>query len=173
MRPNTRPMEGLQVRSRSPKWGVVLVAGGILLASGALLIAGHALDRRSDALAERISADETRRVIAAAAARTRTVAPLTEAAAAQFGQQVRMINRDWTRLLKSLVPETDDIRLLSVDVDPSGGTVRLSGASDTAERANAYSALLEKRAVVSDVRLLTVEPDGNRTGFEVTARWAN
>ncbi|MCD9026845.1 hypothetical protein LDO26_01260 [Luteimonas sp. BDR2-5] len=166
-------MEELQIRGRVRVLGPLLLALGILLACGAVLAARQTLDRRSAVLAEHISATEEDRRLAAAAVRSDTAEPLTEAALLQLSRQVGMINRDWSDLLESLVPQTDDVRLLSVDVDPFAGAVRLSGVGDSAERANAYSALLEERAVVGDVRLQSLEPSGARMAFEVTARWTD
>lgn len=171
MKHTRRQMEGLQVRSRSLVLRPLLLSVGILLICGAVLVARQTLERRSASLAERISASEEERRLTAAAVHTDAVAPLTEAAVLHLSRQVGMINRDWSELLQSLVPETDDVRLLLVDVDPFTGTVRLSGACDSAERANSYAAVLEARAVVGDVRLQSLEPIGGRMLFEATARW--
>lgn len=171
MRAN-RSIEELAVRKGRLGLGVVLLGVSIVLACGAILLGRQSLERQSATLAGHISKAETEQRLTAAAVRIDESGQLSEVALVQLNRQVGMINRDWGRLLSTLVPETDEVRLLSIDVEPVTGVIRVSGASDSAERANAYSALLEARAVVGDVRLLSLERNGTRVVFEVTARWA-
>lgn len=168
-----RTMDGLVVHDKRSWLGIVLMSLLAVVVCGAVLAGRHALERRSDAIAEQVAKAEAQRRLAASTARMDELPQLSEAVLVQLNRQVGMINRDWGRLLATLVPEVEAVRLLSIDADPVTGGVRVSGASDSADLANAYAAMLETRAVVSDVRLLSLERDGARVVFEVTATWAD
>lgn len=90
----------------------------------------------------------------------------------QWGEQMTLLNRDWSRLLNALVPLDKKTRLLSIDVNPATGVVRVSGVTDSAGRANAYAEALEANAQgVSQVRVLTLKRSGQAVNFEVSASW--
>lgn len=166
-----RTTDGLVVRDRRPGLGIVLLGLLAVTVCGVVLAGRHVLERRSAAIAEQIAKTEAQRRLAASAARMDEAPQLSEAVLVQLNRQVGMINRDWGRLLTTLVPEVEAVRLLSIDADAVTGGIRVSGASDSADLANAYAAMLEARAVVGDVRLLSLERDGARVVFEVTATW--
>lgn len=168
-----RTVDGLVVRDRRPGLGIVLLGLLAVAVCGVVLAGRYSLERRSVAIAEHIAKTGTQRRLAASAAHMDAMPQFSEAVLLQLNRQVGMINRDWGRLLTTLVPEVEEVRLLSIDADPLTGGVRVSGASDSADLANAYAAMLEERAVVGDVRLLSLERDGARVVFEVTATWAD
>jgi len=171
MRKVSGPMEALQLGGERSVLRTLLPGLALVAACALLLAARHELDQQSAGYAQQLADLEADR--RAAAARRAASAPerLSDAALVQIGRQVGLINRDWSRLLSTLVPTEPDVRLLMVDVDPAAGTVRVSGAGHNAHRANEYSALLEERGVVEDVRLIAVERSGDQVLFEVVARW--
>lgn len=171
MRPSLAALQGLGLGGpgrglRAVLPGLVLVAACLMLLSGR-----QALERRSDTYARQLAAaeDASRR----AAARRLAAAPerLSDAALAQLGRQVELINRDWSGLLSSLVPDGSDVRLLGVEVDPGAGAVRITGEAARPRDANDYSALVQERGAVRDVRLVSMEPNGDGVVFELVARW--
>ncbi|KAF1722237.1 hypothetical protein [Pseudoxanthomonas wuyuanensis] len=87
-------------------------------------------------------------------------------------QQLALINRDWNGLLASLVPADADIRLLTLDVDPVTGSVRVSASAATAAQANDYTALLQQRGQLRQVKLMALDGQPQQTIFEVSAQWA-
>lgn len=90
----------------------------------------------------------------------------------QWGEQMILLNRDWSQLLNTLVPLDKQTRLLGIDVNPATGVVRVSGVTDSADRANAYAEALEANArAVSQVRVLTLKRNGQVVNFEVSASW--
>lgn len=97
---------------------------------------------------------------------------LSEAGLAQMIQQLALINRDWNGLLASLVPADADIRLLTLDVDPVTGSVRVSASATTAAQANDYTALLQQRGQLRQVKLMALDGQPQQTIFEVSAQWA-
>ncbi|HEY1137601.1 MAG TPA: PilN domain-containing protein [Xanthomonadaceae bacterium] len=95
----------------------------------------------------------------------------SEGAVSQSNEQVRLLNRDWVALSGLLVPEAKGVRLLAIDVNPSNGMIKLSGAATSASAANDYVASLEAKRALDEVRLqeLRRQPDGVR--FEASVKW--
>ncbi len=90
----------------------------------------------------------------------------------QMQQQVGLLNRDWAALTQALLPADNDIRLLSLDVNPSTSAVRVIGLAGSPVRANSYAQALEARAdTLHEVRLLQVERQSDGVRFEVGAQW--
>ncbi|GEM_PF-1072049 len=171
MRRMDRAVEGLQVGGRQGILRGLLPAVALLVLCMPMLVARQALERRSEAFVQRLEVIKQEQRPAAARRKAAMSVHYSDAALAQLGRQVGLVNRDWSRLLGSLVPEGSSVRLLAVNVDPAAGMVRVSGTGARAADANAYSALLEQRGVAHDVRLLSLEPVGGRVTFEVVARW--
>lgn len=171
MKRDAHPMHGLDAGGRS-RIRHVLLPGMALLVACVLLLAGReALERGTGDYAVRLAAAEADRH--EAEARRLAAAPErhTEVALLQIGREVGLINRDWSGLLAALVPETADVRLLAVEVDPAAGTVRVSGSGDRAASANDYAARLEARDELHDVRLVSLERSEGQLVFEAVARW--
>lgn len=164
-------LRGLGLGGRGSRLRVVLPRLVLFGACLALLAGRHAIEQRTDAYAQRLAAFEDASRRAAAQRRAEAPARLSDAALAQLGRQVDLINRDWSSLLASLVPEGRDVHLLGVEVDPVAGAVRITGDGARPRDANAYSALIQQRGAVHDVRLVSLEPHGDRVVFEVVARW--
>ena len=102
-------------------------------------------------------------------ARERTLSAVGER---QWREQIALLNRDWGRLLNALVPREKHTRLLGIDVNPMTGVVRVSGITDSPERANAYAEALEANTTeVSQVRVLALKRSGQAVNFEVSASW--
>lgn len=141
------------------------------LGSLMLLRMSHALDREiqaSEAQLDRVSQMTTRKR-AAPQTKERDLSAVGER---QWGEQMTLLNRDWSRLLNALVPLDKQTRLLDIDVNPATGVVRVSGVTGSADRANAYAEALEANAQgVSQVRVLTLKRSGQVVNFEVSASW--
>ena len=150
----------------------MLLPGMALVAISALsLQARYKLDQHSAGYGQQLTQLQAERREAAERRAASVPERLSESALVQVGKQISLINRDWSRLLATLVPAEPDVRLHMVDVDPVAGTVRVSGVSQNANQANEYSALLEERGIVNDVRLIGVERSGEQVMFEVLALW--
>ena len=171
MRTSSRLLQGLEIERRRHLLRVALPGIALLLACVLVLVGREALERKNEAYAQRLAdaeaslRDAESRRIASAPER------YSDAALQQIGREVGLINRDWSSLLAALVPETPDVRLLAVDVDPAAGTVRVSGNAERAAGANGYSALLDSRDGIDDVRLVSLERSGGQVVFELVARW--
>lgn len=98
--------------------------------------------------------------------------PLTRVGRRQMGDQVALLNRDWSRLLNALVPSEPTTMLLGVDVNPGTSAIRVSGVAITEATANSYAESLEGRSgEVTGVRTLMLERRPEGVGFEVGASW--
>lgn len=98
---------------------------------------------------------------------------LSPAGLAQLSGQVALLNKDWAGLLNAFVPQSE-IRLLGMDINPTTGSVRISGIAATSAVANNYAEALEHEVgALHQVRLLVIErrPDGIH--FEVSAQWTD
>ena len=110
----------------------------------------------------------------AAAATPRAVRPtpqMSPAAVRQINTQINLLNRQWAALLRQLVP-TSDVELLTLDVNPATGAVRMTGGARGAAQANAYAERLQRSSArLGNVRLMLLERKAERVEFEVTAQW--
>ena len=157
------------------KWSMGPVAFCMVLA---VALGSFTLLRMNWALGREIQVIETQLHHASQLAEKKRVVPqpkqrdLSAVGERQWGEQMALLNRDWSQLLNTLVPMDEQTKLLSVDVNPGTGVVRISGVTDAADRANAYAEALEANAqAVSQVRLLTLKSNGKAVNFEVSASW--
>jgi hypothetical protein len=113
---------------------------------------------------ERLAADATPRVV-------RPTPRMSPAAVRQVNSQIGLLNREWPSLLRQMVP-TGDVELLTLDVNPATGAVRMTGAARDAALANAYAERLQRGAAqLGNVRLMLLERKAGQVEFEVTAQW--
>ncbi|MDR6841136.1 hypothetical protein [Pseudoxanthomonas sacheonensis] len=141
------------------------------LGSFTLLRMNQALDREIQAVEiqlDRASQSTTRRRVV-----PQTKEPdLGAVGERQWSEQMALLNRDWSQLLNALVPLDKQTKLLGIDVNPATGVVRVSGVTDSADRANAYAEALDANArAVSQVRVLALKRNGEVVNFEVSASW--
>ncbi|WP_368564623.1 hypothetical protein [Pseudoxanthomonas sp. UTMC 1351] len=154
---------------RRPGTWLAWVAAALVLAA-ALGWSQHAVDSK---LERQRKASQPLPKQAAAMARRAPAAPaLNEAGRIQMVQQLALINRDWNGLLASLVPADADTRLLSLDIDPVSGAVRISASAATAAQANDYTVLLQQRGRLQEVRLMSLDGQPQQAVFEVSGQWA-
>jgi hypothetical protein len=144
-----------------------------VLACLAMIVVLHAstrLSRREQAV--RTEMEKLDRIIGSNARRNAipTARP-SEGAVSQSNQQIRLLNRDWVALSGLLAPEVKGVRLLGIDVNPSNGVVKLSGAATTASAANDYVVSLEAKPVFDEVRLLELRRQPAGVRFEASAKW--
>ena len=90
----------------------------------------------------------------------------------QVVAQIALLNRDWAQLLQLLTPKSERVKLLTTDVNPSTGALRVDGSAQSAAEANAYAQSLQAREdLLANVRLLLLERDAGAIRFEVSAQW--
>ncbi len=89
-------------------------------------------------------------------------------------RQIRQLNQSWDGLLADLRSfPGDKIRMLGVDVDARGGTVRVAGvAADAATMAD-YAAYLAEKKSLRAVLLLRHEADAAGLRFVIDGRWSD
>ena len=96
---------------------------------------------------------------------------LNKAGLERLRAEMLLLNRDWNALLVSLVPQEAQTRLLSLDVNPINGAVRIAGRASTNEAVRAYTLALEQSETLREVRLIRLEGQEHGAVFEVTAQW--
>ncbi|ODU66878.1 MAG: hypothetical protein ABT16_00450 [Rhodanobacter sp. SCN 65-17] len=97
---------------------------------------------------------------------------LSPAAQHQLDRQIGLLNRDWTLLSKRIAPDSRQISLLGMDVDPATGSIHVSGLADSTTIANIYArSLSQQTAVLRQVRLLQLAKGDDGIRFEISAQW--
>lgn|GEM_PF-5154599 len=89
----------------------------------------------------------------------------------RLGNELRMLNRDWSKLLTAMVPQGKNVRLLSLEVNPASGGITVVGQSPDPVAANAYAHTLGRSDLLKEVRLLRIEEEAGSITFEVSAQW--
>ena len=149
----------------------VLVAAALLVAVGAVLEWKQGIDEQQAQQARRLLQAERM----AASSSPRAVQPtprMSPAAVRQVNAQIALLNREWAALLRHLAPAGAEAQLLTLDVNPATGAVRMTGSADNAAKANAYAERLQRSAArLDNVRLLLLERKSAQVEFEVTAQW--
>lgn len=100
------------------------------------------------------------------------VPAISAAGQEQRRQRIALLNRDWSALLNSLEPVDSGVELLTIEADPTTGSVYVTGAAAAPVQANVYAEQLQAHGVaVQQVRLLVLERQPNGYRFEVGATW--
>jgi hypothetical protein len=161
---------GLYLRQpRRPGTWLAWTAAALVLAT-ALGWSQHAVDSRMER--QRVANQPAPKRTTAPARKAPAAPALNDAGRIQMIQQLALINRDWNGLLASLVPADADTRLLSLDIDPVSGAVRISASAASAAQANDYTVLLQQRGRLQEVRLMSLEGQPQQAVFEVSGQWA-
>ncbi|WP_369348347.1 hypothetical protein [Stenotrophomonas sp. JAG2] len=151
--------------SRLTRWAILAIVG--VACSSSLLWLQWSLDGR---LQEMEQAQPSARPLHTAPPPTPAAPPLSPGAAESIRTELALLNRDWSTLLGALVPRAG-VRLLSLDVNPASGAVRIVAEADDREAVTAFAQGLEATAPLAQVRLLRIEQQVAGLTFEVDAQW--